>query len=387
MSIALPRSEIAPPPRRVPAVRPARLGDVRELVAIEHRSFDGDRLTPRNFQYLLTKANSACLVAEEDGRLFGYALILFSAGTSLARLYSFAVDPTTRRLGIGKLLLQAAEQAAREHDSTYLRLEVRPDNAAAIRLYKDTGYREFGVLHDFYDDHSDALRMEKSLAPQLKPELVRVPYYQQTLDFTCGPSALMMAMAALDPSIRMNRGLELRLWRESTTVFMTSGHGGCGPYGLALAAYGRGFDVEVHVNDAADHFVDSVRSAEKREVIRLVNQDFRREIRETDIRVHARHADLPFLTAAVDSGGIPIVLISSHRLYRERFPHWLVVTGYDDRFIYAHDPLVEADGHKSRLDCINMPILRRDFERMARYGKAQLRATLIVRKRQQPEPL
>ena len=79
----------------------------------------------------------------------------------------------------------------------------------------------------------EALRYEKALAPRLKPSLARVPYYEQTLDFTCGSSALMMAMKSLDPSLRFSRTLELRLWREATTIFMTSGHGGCGPLGLA----------------------------------------------------------------------------------------------------------------------------------------------------------
>ena len=49
----------------------------------------------------------------------------------------------------------------------------------------------------------------------------------------------MMAMTALDPSRTMDANDEIRIWREATTVFMTSGHGGCGPYGLALAAHRR----------------------------------------------------------------------------------------------------------------------------------------------------
>jgi hypothetical protein len=53
-----------------------------------------------------------------------------------------------------------------------------------------------------------------------------VPFYGQTLEFTCGPAALMMAMArsarfAARPAHR------IKLWRESTTIYMTSGHGGC----------------------------------------------------------------------------------------------------------------------------------------------------------------
>jgi ribosomal-protein-alanine acetyltransferase len=360
------------------------VADIAALVELEDVSFDTDRLTSRNFQYLLTKGNAACVVANDGERLIGYAMVLFNAGTSLARLYSFAVDPGARQRGVGGALMAAAEDAARDRECTCMRLEVRPDNAAAIALYRSIGYRDFGILPDFYEDHADALRLEKALVAGDKPELARVPYYAQTLDFTCGPSALMMAMTALDPKLRLNRNLEVKLWRESTTVFMTSGHGGCSPYGLGLAAERRGFKVEMYVSDRGDMFVDSVRSAEKKAVMRLVEADFRHEVGASGITVHYYPLGLPALTAAVDQGGIPIVLISSYRLYRERCPHYLVVTGYDERFIYAHDPLLDSKSDKTRTDCINVPIPRRNFERMSRYGRAQVRACLILRKSNQP---
>jgi len=37
------------------------------LVGIENRCFDTDRITRRNFRYLLTKANAVTLVYEEAG--------------------------------------------------------------------------------------------------------------------------------------------------------------------------------------------------------------------------------------------------------------------------------------------------------------------------------
>jgi hypothetical protein len=87
------------------------------------------------------------------------------------------------------------------------------------------------------------------------------------------------------------------------------------------------------------------------------------------------------LQAAFAAGGIPIVLISSYRIYHEKFPHWLVVTGFDDRYVYVHDPFVDTEASKTRMDCINMPILKKDFQRMARYGKAGQRAALVIRRR------
>jgi ribosomal-protein-alanine acetyltransferase len=367
-----------PPPSQAITIRPARLEDLDRLVQIENRSFTTDRFSRRTFRYLLTRANAVTLVAEADGRIIGYATVLFHRGTFLARLYSLAVDPACRSLGVGSKLIEAAERLALAHDCVTLRLEVRQDNLSAIRLYQQHGYKPQETVPDYYEDHMNALRMEKFLAPHLKPSLVRVPYYQQTLDFTCGPAALMMAMKTLDPSLPLDRKLELRIWRESTTVFMTSGHGGCGPYGLALSAWRRGFNVEVYVNDPGALFITSVRDPEKREVMRLVQEDLLEELQLLPIHLEYRALGVEELTEKFDRGGIPVVLISSYRIYGEKFPHWVVMTGHDQSFVYLHDPYVDEEAGKSQTDCINLPILKRDFEHMARYGKTGQKAVLIL---------
>lgn len=360
-----------------PVIREASLADVQALVALESACFDGDRLSRRQFRYMLSKAHAVTLVEELEGTIRGYVLLLFHAGTSMARLYSIAVGPEHRGQDIGRRLVIAAETAALTQDCVFMRLEIRRDNLPSIRLFEDLGYRQFGTYADYYEDHMEALRFEKPLTGQLQPALTQVPFCEQTLDFTCGPASLMMAMKALDPSVEPDRRLELRIWRESTTVFMTSGHGGCGPYGLALSAFRRGFDVEIYVN-AEEMFVNSVRSEEKKEVIRLVEEDFLEEIKQLPIPLHYRGLGLAEMKQKYDQGGIPVVLISSYRIYREKFPHWVVVTGFDERFAYVHDPYVDHEKGKSQMDCINMPIPQRDFERMARYGKTGQRAAIIV---------
>ena len=347
-------------------IRHATVNDLDALVAIENQAFTTDRFPRRVFRYLITRANSVTLVHEEDGALQGYAVILFNTGTSLARLYSMAVTPGFRGRAVGSGLMHASEAMALERDCVAIRIEVRKDNHDAIRLYRKNDYRQFDEVEDYYEDHMAALRFEKSLAPHLRFEQVRVPYYQQTLEFTCGASALMMAMKALDPAMELNRMLELRIWREATTIFMTSEHGGCGPYGLALSAHHRGFGVELYINDTSALFVDSVRSPEKKEVIRLVQQDFVNEIKQLNLPVHYGSLSLSQINSAFDQGAIPIVLISSYRIYREKFPHWVVVTGFDEKFTYVHDPFVDHKVGKSVTDCINMPILKKDFERMAK---------------------
>lgn len=367
--------------------RLATLDDLSALLTIEQRCFSTDRLSRRSFRHLLTRGKATTLVDEAAGRIRGYVLLLFSQGTSMARLYSIAVHPDFARRGFGDRLLEAAEEAALERDCVSMRLEVRRDNPASLGLFRRHGYRQFKEVLGYYEDHMDALRFEKRLIPHLKADLVKVPYYRQTLDFTCGPAALMMAMKALDPALKLDRTLELRLWREATTIFMTSGHGGCGPYGLALSAYQRGFDLEIHVNEDGVFLVDSVRSLEKKEVMRLVQEDWIEELNRLPVALRRGSLGVDELRRKFEAGGIPLVLISSYRIYGERFPHWVVVTGFDDHYIYVHDPLVNIDAGETLSDSVNMPIPHREFQRMARYGKAGQKAVLILyRSHRRSEP-
>ncbi|MDD5033717.1 MAG: GNAT family N-acetyltransferase/peptidase C39 family protein [Methylococcaceae bacterium] len=362
-------------------IRTATLADLEDLVDIERRSFETDRLSRRNFRYLLTKANATTLVDVEEGVLRGYAMVLFNTGTSLSRLYSYAVDLPFRGSGLGLGLVRACEALALERDCVSLRLEVHKDNRISRNLFEKHGYRYLEIIPDYYEDHQEAWRYEKLLLPHLQPELAKAPYYRQTLDFTCGPSALMMAMKTLQPELELDRKLELRIWRESTTVFMTSGHGGCGPYGLALSACHRGFDVEVYVNDEGALFINSVRDPEKRVVMQLVQEDFLEELSRLPIRIVYAALNAAELQTKIDEGGIPVVLISSYRIYQAKFPHWVVVTGYDQRSFYVHDPYVDTQAGKTLTDCVNMPILKKDFQHMARYGKTGQKAVLILKKK------
>jgi ribosomal protein S18 acetylase RimI-like enzyme len=366
-----------------PHLRPAVPADIPELVRLENVCFDSDRLTSRRFHHLITRGHAACLVLQAGTTLAGYILLLFRSGISLARLYSVAVDPLCQGRGFSLRLMKAAEDEARRRECAYIRLEVRPDNAPAISLYKKLGYREFGLFPDYYEDHTAALRMEKWISPAVHPPATRVPYFAQNSEFTCGPAALMMAMKSIEPDIALDRRLELRIWREANTVYMTSGHGGCSPQGLALAAWRRNFSVELYLNDDVPFFLDGVRNEDKKEVIRLVHEDFLAEMDETDIQVFFACLTVADLEDLFRSGAALLVLISSYRIYREKFPHWVVITGFDSRYVFVHDPFVDVMEEKTVTDSFNLPILKKEFERMARYGKSQHQATLILKRRKE----
>lgn len=359
-------------------VRPARLSDLDALDALERRAFSGDRLSRRSLRRWLNGEHRAFLVADAGNGLAGYVLIILHRGTRLARLYSIAVDDRHRGQGVGRMLILAGEQAARDAGRIDMRLEVRQDNHAAIRLYESLGYVRFGEYEDYYEDHEDAWRYQKRIR-QFDPSHWQrpVPWYRQTTEFTCGPASLMMAMQALDADRQPERSEELQLWREATTIFMTSGHGGCHPLGLALAAQRRGFRAEVWISNRLPLFIDSVRSEEKKHVIELVHRDFVARAKAERIPVHYREVTQDQLTRALRRGGIPIILISTWLLDGRRMPHWVVLSAFDDDCLYLHDSDPE-EGLQTDLDCQYLPIARQDFDRMAQFGRDRLRTAVVI---------
>jgi ribosomal protein S18 acetylase RimI-like enzyme len=361
-------------------IREVRAEDLDALLALEALSFEGDRLSRRSFIRWIKGENRVFLVLEVDGRLMGYGLVLLHKGTRLARLYSIALDPLTRGKGLGKALLLALEAEAVEEQRLFMRLEVSKENDVAIKLYERLGYTVFGELPDYYEDHSDALRMQKRIRfPERVRKEAKVPWYRQTTSFTCGPASLMMAMAGLDHTVRLDQNLELDLWREATTIFMTSGHGGCHPMGLALAANKRGYKVEVIMSHTGTPFLEGVRSAHKKEILEVVHQQFLRRTRKAGIAIQREAVTVPKIEKWLAGGYAVLVLISSYRMNGDKAPHWVVVTAGDELCLYLHDP----DTDKvtlSELDCQHIPVAKEDFAKMTSYGGSRFSAAVIIRK-------
>ncbi|MDR3387426.1 MAG: GNAT family N-acetyltransferase [Rudaea sp.] len=146
-------------------IRRATIADLDALVALELHAFTTDHLSRRQYRHHLLSPTAAVLAAVDGSGLLGKAVVFFRAHSDIARLYSIAVGHRARGRGLGEALLAAAERMARDCGCSRMRLEVRQDNAGAIRLYERQGYRRFGARTGYYEDGGDAWRYEKELGP------------------------------------------------------------------------------------------------------------------------------------------------------------------------------------------------------------------------------
>lgn len=138
------------------SVRPMTLNDLDGVMAVEQESF----LTPWSrsaFEEELAQNRLARYLVALDGEaIVGYA------GTWLvineAHVTNVAVHAGRRREGIGRLLMEALMDMARDAGMESMTLEVRVSNESARALYHQLGFISAGIRKNYYSEtKEDAL--------------------------------------------------------------------------------------------------------------------------------------------------------------------------------------------------------------------------------------
>ncbi|MFQ5997892.1 MAG: ribosomal protein S18-alanine N-acetyltransferase [Candidatus Bathyarchaeia archaeon] len=142
-------------------IRQVRPTDLPDIIKIEEQSFS-DPYPERLLKSLATFYSSTFLVAETKKKVVGYASAIMENGGS-AHLLSIAVDPIYRQQKIAKKLLGALVQLLRDKAALRLRLEVRENNVLALGLYEALGFRRRRTVKSYYQDGTNATRMELEL--------------------------------------------------------------------------------------------------------------------------------------------------------------------------------------------------------------------------------
>jgi GNAT superfamily N-acetyltransferase len=129
--------EIAP-------VAASELDELLPLIAAYQRFYEVAEIDhERNrafFSRFLAPSEEGMLIgAREDGRLLGHACLYWHHNSLLAAdtvlMYDLFVVPEARGRGVGRALIEAAADVARERGAAQLEWTTAPDNHTAQRLY------------------------------------------------------------------------------------------------------------------------------------------------------------------------------------------------------------------------------------------------------------
>ncbi len=145
------RSPRLPPDLQEITIRRARLEDearILELLSLipsnARMSTEERETAARRFRESLA---IEILVAEVDHRIVGFLALSFIPVLSGLRalIDDMAVDPTCRRQGIGRALVEAAIQQASQRGATHLFVDTSRGDEAAREFYRASGFEAGGI--------------------------------------------------------------------------------------------------------------------------------------------------------------------------------------------------------------------------------------------------
>lgn len=130
-------------------VRRAGPADAPALAGVETACFS----QPWSQQALadtLGQKGALFVLAEREGTVVGYAgcQCVLDEGY----ITNIAVVPSARRQGIARQMLQTLLEQAEKEGLSFVTLEVRQSNRAAIELYRKLGFEPVGVRKRYYTD-------------------------------------------------------------------------------------------------------------------------------------------------------------------------------------------------------------------------------------------
>lgn len=127
-------------------LRPAEEADLEALAAVHGLAFQPG-WSAEEIADLGSGPGVFGLIIEDEGPI---GMILCRAVAGEAEILTLAVDPTRRRRGAGRALVEAAAGMAATLGAEEMFLEVAVDNPAALALYEAAGFARVGRRPGYY---------------------------------------------------------------------------------------------------------------------------------------------------------------------------------------------------------------------------------------------
>jgi GNAT superfamily N-acetyltransferase len=137
-----------PAPLDIAPIAAGEIGELLPLIAAYQRFYgveevDHDRNGAFFSRFLAPSEDGLLLGAREEGALRGYVCLYWHFTSLLAAetvlLNDLFVVPEARGRGVGRALIEASAEVARERGAAYLEWATAPDNRTAQRLYDSLG--------------------------------------------------------------------------------------------------------------------------------------------------------------------------------------------------------------------------------------------------------
>lgn len=136
--------------------------DLDDLVAMEQELFGPGAWSRQSLAEEIVGPGRWYVGAESEGALIGYAGLWFDGDD--AQVMTVGTRPQAQGRGVGRLLLDALLDRARELRAEAMFLEVRVDNDPALALYRRAGFEQIGLRKRYYQpENVDAWTMRKDL--------------------------------------------------------------------------------------------------------------------------------------------------------------------------------------------------------------------------------
>ena len=115
---------------------------------------------------------------------------------------------------------------------------------------------------------------------------------------------------------------------------------------------------------------------ENRRVALFTSKELLEKAKKKGMELINKNPDLNDIENALDKNQIPLVMIHMKLLHKEDSPHWIVVTGIDNKSVWINDPYNKKgkDVKVSRNDLIRM------MNDLKLYSKIEKRILIISRK-------
>ena len=190
---------------------------------------------------------------------------------------------------------------------------------------------------------------------------LKIPYYAQSAEFTCGPACVLMVFKLFNPSLKLNRTLEFEVWRQCNMI----GVRGADPFGMSVPLLDAGYDVHLVTQRKMMIDFDLWRN-------RLREHGFTPEdanlavfgIAENKKRALGRGLTVQYGRLTVErvakscsEGFIPVALVHMGVVHQLDIPHWVVVTDAGEDHIAFNDPYPPKGGK-------NICVSREEFQQM-----------------------